>query len=212
MKLYTNPLSGHAHRAEALLEILNVPYEAIFVDLAAGEQRGNAFTDINPLGQLPFMVDGDVALRDSTAILVYVASTYDKSRSWLPTDPVQTSKVQEWLATSTKEVFEGPCGARISKFFGVPVDYDTAVSRTHVLFEALFEPHLATNDWLVPGGPTIADISNYGYIAAAPEAGVDLTTYPNVVSWLRRCEAIGDFPKMPTIAEVMSAANSSPQT
>lgn len=81
-----------------------------------------------------------------------------------------------------------------------------------MLFEALFEPHLATNDWLVPGGPTIADISNYGYIAAAPEAGVDLTTYPNVVSWLRRCEAIGDFPKMPTIAEVMSAANSSPQT
>jgi len=57
----------------------------------------------------------------------------------------------------------------------------------------LFETHLSENDWLVGDQPTIADASNYGYIAAVTEGGIDLSAYPNTAAWVARLEAYPDF-------------------
>ncbi|WP_317054386.1 glutathione S-transferase family protein [Roseovarius rhodophyticola] len=206
MKLYDHPVSGHAHRASAMLSLLGLDYENVIVDLQSGAHKQPEYLKLNPLGQVPTLQDGDVVLRDSTAILTYLALQYDPARSWLPNDPELAGKVQEWLATSVKEVFEGPCGARISKFFGAPIDFDWAVEKTHMLMKTLFEPHLAQNDWLVGTAPTIADIANYGYIAATSETGISLADYPNVRAWLARIEALNGFPKIKTVAEVMGNA------
>lgn len=206
MKLYTHPLSGHAHRATAMLALLNIEYDAIIVDLQTGAHKQPDYLKISPFGQVPALVDGDVVLRDSTSILTYLAMKHDAARSWLPTDPALAAHVQEWLTTSVKEVFEGPCGARISKFFGAPIDYDGAVEKTHALLSTLFERHLAKNDWLVGDAPTIADVANYGYIAAVEEAGVSLADYPNVRAWLAQIEALDGFPKIQSVAEIMGSA------
>ncbi|WP_415400896.1 glutathione S-transferase family protein [Tateyamaria sp. SN3-11] len=203
MKLYDHPVSGHAHRASAMLSLLGLDYENVIVDLQSGAHKRPEYLKLNPLGQVPTLQDGDVVLRDSTAILTYLALQYDPARSWLPNDPELAGKVQEWLATSVKEVFEGPCGARLSKFLDVPIDYDQAVENTHALMKTLFEPHLAENDWLVGTAPTIADVANYGYIAAVEEAGVSLADYPNVQAWIARLEALNGFPKIKSVAEVM---------
>ncbi|WP_299699091.1 glutathione S-transferase family protein [uncultured Tateyamaria sp.] len=206
MKLYTHPLSGHAHRATAMLSLLNVAHDVVIMDLQSGAHKQPDYLKISPLGQVPALVDGDVILRDSTSILTYLAMKYDADRTWLPTDPVTAALIQEWLATSVKEVFEGPCGARISKFFGVPIDYDGAVQKTNSLMKTMFEPRLALHDWLVGDAPTIADVANYGYIAAVEEAGVSLADYPNVKAWLARLEALEGFPKIQSVAEIMGTA------
>lgn len=205
MKLHTHPLSGHGHRATAILALLNVPHDVEVVDLQAGAHKQPNYLKISPFGQVPALEDGDVALRDSTAILTYIALKHDAGRTWLPEDPALAAQVQEWLTTSVKEVFDGPCGVRISKFFGVPVDYDAAVEKTHTLFKTLFEPHLASRDWLVGTNPTIADVANCGYIAAVEEAGVQLDDYSNVKAWLARLEAVEGFPKIKSVAEIMAA-------
>jgi glutathione S-transferase len=186
-----------------MLSLLGVDHDVEIVDLQSGAHKQPDYLKISPLGQVPTLVDGDVALRDSTSILTYIALKHDPARTWLPEDPALAAKVQEWLATSVKEVFEGPCGARISKFFGVPINYDGAVEKTHTLMKTLFEPHLSENDWLVGTGPTIADVANYGYIAAVEEAGVPLTDYPKVRAWLARTEALDGFPKIKAVAEIM---------
>ncbi|WP_299962842.1 glutathione S-transferase family protein [uncultured Roseobacter sp.] len=206
MKLYDHPASGHAHRARAMLSLLGLECEFVIVDLQAGAHKTPEYLNLNPLGQVPTLVDGDVVLRDSTAILTYLALRYDPARTWLPDDPGLAGHVQEWLTTSVKEVFEGPCGARISKFFGAPVDFDQAVDKTHILMKTLFEPHLAENDWLVGTAPTIADVANYGYIAATGETGISLADYPNVRAWLARIEALAGFPKIKSVTEVMGSA------
>ncbi|WP_299949621.1 glutathione S-transferase family protein [uncultured Ruegeria sp.] len=206
MKLYTHPLSGHAHRATAMLSLLNVDHEVVLMDLQSGAHKQPDYLKISPLGQVPALVDGDLVLRDSTSILTYLAMEHDAERTWLPADAAVAAQVQEWLTTSVKEVFEGPCGARISKFFGAPIDYDGAVEKTHTLMNTLFEPHLAQNDWLVGTTPTIADVANYGYISAVEEAGVSLVDYPNVRAWLARIEALDGFPKIQSVAEIMGSA------
>lgn len=206
LKYYDNPLSGHAHRPRALLKLLKLDYETIHVDLSSGEHKSAAYRKINQLGEVPALADGDYLLRESTAILVYLASKYDVSRQWLPLEPELAASIQSWLAVSSKEIYSGPCAARLSKVFGAPFDYEQAVENTANLFTSLFEPHLAKNEWLVGANPTIADIANYGYIAATHEADIDISVYPNISAWLKRLEALEGFHKIPVAADVLSSA------
>lgn len=203
MKLYFNPLSGHAHRPWAMLKLLGLEFEEIVLDFFKGEHKDPDFLKTNPMGQVPVLVDGDVVLRDSTAALVYLALKYDADRTWLPTDPVAAAEVQQWLAVSTREVWEGPGMARMIKIFGVPKDHDAAVEVANNIFTSLFEKRLADHDWLVGDNPTIADVSNYGYIAAIVEGDFDLKAYPNICAWIERMEAYPGFAKMPPAADFM---------
>lgn len=205
LTLYDNPLSGHAHRPRCLLALLDVEYERVIVDLAAGEHKSPGFLAINPLGQVPALVHGELKLRDSTAILVYLAKAFDPDRRWLPSDPGAAAMVQSWLAVSTKEVYEGPCAARLNKLFAAPFDHPTAVSKTETLLGGLFEPHLEDRDWLVGDAPTIADVANYGYIAAAHEGGIDIGPWPAVTRWIQRLESIERFEPMPAAADILGS-------
>jgi len=88
MKLHEVALSGNCHKVRLLLSMLGLSYESVAVDLAAGEHHTPAYLALNPFGEVPTLVDGDVAIRDSQAILVYLASCYGGER-WWPQDPVR---------------------------------------------------------------------------------------------------------------------------
>lgn len=201
--LYDVGLSGHAHRPRAMLKLLNLAFDSIEVDMQNAQHKSDEFLQMNPLGQVPVLVDDGVAIRESTAILVYLARRYDTEGKWLPSDPVIAAQVQSWLAVSTKEVFEGPCAARLNKVFGMPFDHPKAVAASYRVFDTLFEPHLGSQDWLVGEQATIADVANYGYIAACYEGEVSLENYPNIRAWLARVEALPGFEKMIPAASVL---------
>ena len=198
--VYHNPESGHAHRVVAFLSVLGVQFHAQTVDLDAGENRTPGFLELNPLGEVPVLVDEAVVLRDSTAALVYLAKKYDPGGTWLPEEARRAAEVQGWLATSSKDVYESLCKARLSAVFDLPFDYALAVERSETLLRDLFEPHLGRQSWLVGDRPTIADIANYGYVATAPESGISLEPFPNVVAWVRRVEKLEGFICMPQSA------------
>ena len=73
IRLYRFALSGHAHRVQLMLSLLQLPCELVDVDLAAGEHKTPAFLALNAFGQVPVIEDGDFTLADSNAILVYLA-------------------------------------------------------------------------------------------------------------------------------------------
>lgn len=206
MKLYSHPLSGNAHRVRALLELLSVDYENITVDLQSGSHKAPDFLALNPLGQVPVLVDGDLVLRDSIAIMTYVAGKYDTEGTWMPKDNVEHAKVREWLSTALNEIQHGPFVVRAIELVGFPGDKDAAIARTTALFDGLFEPHLTGRDWLVGDAPTAADLACYAYIARVTEGGFDLSKYAAISAWLARVEAIEGFPPMVKIEELMAAS------
>ena len=57
-----------------------------------GAHKKSPVIDHNPFGEIPILEDGDVCLRDSQAILVYLARKYG-GESWLPTDPASMARV-----------------------------------------------------------------------------------------------------------------------
>lgn len=205
MKLYGHPISGHAHRCKAFLQILNLEFEEVIIDLASGAHKQPDYLKISPLGQVPAFEDGDVALRDSAAILTYLAMKYDPQRTWLPQDPARAAEVQQWLITSAKEVYEGPFKARLVKVLGAQLDLEAAQAATKKLMEELLEPHLEGKEWLVGDTPTIADIANYSYISVSHEGGVDLSPYKNVTAWLKRVESIEGLEPMIDAVAMMQA-------
>ena len=195
IKLYRHPLSGHSHRAELLLSLLSIDATIIDIDLMSGEHKSPEYLQKNPAGQVPALEDGDVTVIDSNAILVYLASSYDVYRTWLPTDPRQASEIQRFLTAAAGPVAFGPAAARLVTLFGAGLDHAKAVETAHTFLSQL-ESHLADRDWLVTDLPTIADVANYAYIAHAPEGNVDLAAYPNVKAWLGRIEQLPGFVPM----------------
>lgn len=195
-RLHTFPLSGHAHRVDLFLSLLGLPFERVTVDLARGAHREPAFLALNPFGQVPVLQDGDVTLSDSNAILVYLAQTYDASRTWLPADPAAAAAVQRWLSVAAGELAFGPATARLIALFKAPLDLDRAKAIAARIL-GLMNDHLAARRFLVGDGPTIADVALYSYTAHAPEGGVSLEPYPAVRAWLGRIEALPGFVPMP---------------
>lgn len=194
IKLHRFSLSGHSHRVELFLSLLNLPYELIDVDLANKEHRQPAFLAMNAFGQVPVIQDGANTLADSNAILVYLARKYDHGQ-WLPHDPVALAKVQRWLSVAAGPLAFGPAAARAAILFKMPVNVEEAIARANDLF-AVMDEELKTSPFLAGNTPTIADIANYTYTAHAPEGNVSLDPYPNVRKWLSRIETLPNFVPM----------------
>jgi glutathione S-transferase len=73
--LHHHPFSRAAN-VVWMLEELGQPYELKYVDIMSGEQRKPEFRNINPMGKLPTLVDGDTIVTESAAIGLYLADRY----------------------------------------------------------------------------------------------------------------------------------------
>ncbi|MET0846600.1 MAG: glutathione S-transferase [Pseudomonas sp.] len=205
IKLYNFPKSGHAHRVELMLSLLQLPTELIFVDLAKGAHKQPDYLALNPFGQVPAIDDQGVVLADSNAILVYLAQKYDNGR-WLPTDPVGAAKVQRWLSIAAGPIAFGPARARLITVFGASYNAEEVIAYSHTWLKAI-DKELADTQYLIGNEPTIADVSAYSYIAHAPEGNVSLDDYANIRAWLARIEALPGFVGMPrTVAGLQKTA------
>lgn len=191
MKLYHLPLSGHSHRAHLFLSLLGVPHEVVLVDFAGGEHKSPAFLRLNPFGQIPVLDDDGTIVPDSNAILVYLAKKFRRD-DWLPEDPLGAARVQRWLSVAAGQIAFGPAAARLVTRFGASFNPEEVIARAHAILK-LIDAELAHRDWLAADRATIADVALYSYIVAAPEGGVDILPYANVIAWLRRIEALPGF-------------------
>ena len=196
IRLYRHALSGHAHRIELFLSLLGLPCELIDVDMVRGAHKAAEFIAMNnPFGQVPVIEDGDIAIADSNAILVYLATRYDPAGRWLPRDAEGAARVQQWLSVAAGQLAYGPSQARFIVLFGARLDLDRARAISRQLFEVL-DKELAKRPFLTGATPTIADVALYSYAAVAPEGGVPLEPYGHVRAWLARIEALQGFVPM----------------
>jgi glutathione S-transferase len=192
IRLHSFALSGHGHRVALMLSLLGLPFETVEVDLRQRQQKTAAFLAINPFGQVPAIEDGDVALGDSNAILVYLATRYDGSGRWLPRDALAAAQVQRWFSLAAGELHDGPAVARAGVLFRHQASAPERIAASLQLFGQI-EAHLAGRQWLVGDGPTLADVAMYTYTALAPEGGISLDGFRLLRDWLARVEALPRF-------------------
>lgn len=77
--LYHHPFSRAAGTLWSLEEI-GQPYELVYVDILAGAQKKSPVIELNPMGKIPVLVDGDAVVTESAAISLYLADRYALGR------------------------------------------------------------------------------------------------------------------------------------
>lgn len=197
MKLYDLELSGNCYKVRLFAALAGIELELEPVDIPGGAHKRSPVFDLNPWGQLPVLTDGDVILRDSQAILVYLARRYGGNQ-WWPDGAAQQGEVMQWLSTAADEVNRGPNSARLIEKFGIPLDKGRTLEVSEQLLP-LIEQHLEKHEWLALGRPTIADCAVFPYLALSWEGGVTLEQYPAIRAWIERIKALPRYISMPGI-------------
>jgi glutathione S-transferase len=100
MKLYEFAFT-RSIRARWTLQELGVDFEPISVNLFAGAASRPEFLKLNPAAKIPVLVDGDLVLTESAAIVLYLAEKY---RKFLPTDARGRAEVNRWLLFTVTEL------------------------------------------------------------------------------------------------------------
>jgi glutathione S-transferase len=147
-------------RARWTLQELGVEFEAVSVNLLAGEHRRPEFLAINPAGKVPVLVDGDMVLSESIAIAVHLADKYPE-KGLAPTDPGARAQLMRWLLFTTTEL-EQPLW-RITRHTRLyPEDRrlpgDVALARDEFAAMAkVLDRHMEEREFIVGDSVTVAD-------------------------------------------------------
>ena len=159
-------LAPNPMKVALFLEEASLAYEAIPVDTRKGEQFAPGFTALNPNNKVPCIVDGDVTVFDSNAILLYLA---EKTGQFLP-GAAARGELLSWLMFVATGI--GPYSGQAVHFrHFAPEPKDYAVTR--YAFEAkrhygILDAHLAQHPYMVGGAYGIVDMSVWGWARMVP--------------------------------------------
>ena len=205
LKLYSYNESGNSYKVRLLAALLSIDLEIIELDYFSDEQHSDHFLKINPKGEVPALVDGEVILTDSAAILVYLAGKYSRRNTWWSEDIIEQAKIVDWLAFAASWVQYGVFTARAILSFKGPYNGLGLESTDETLKEAkirgvkslqILDGVLSERDWLANNRPTVADIAVFVYVALAPMGDISLEPYPHVLNWIERIKKLPQFIKI----------------
>jgi glutathione S-transferase len=96
MKLYWAPRT-RSFSALWLMEETGQPYERMLTDLSKGEHKSPEYLEINPMGKVPALRDGEATLAEAAAICAYVAERYPQANLSPPIGDPLRAKYLYWL-------------------------------------------------------------------------------------------------------------------
>src|SRR5436305_2751316 len=179
LKFYFNG-SPNPTKVALFLEEAAFPYEAIPIDTRRGDQFKPALLAVNPNGKVPAIVDGDVSVFDSNAILLYLA---EKTGKFLP-PPAARGELLSWLMFVASGV--GPYSGQAVHFKHHATE-KLEYPHNRYQFEAnrhygILNDHLANSRYMVGDTYTIVDMALWGWARLAPFVlGDDVfAKYPHV--------------------------------
>ena len=147
-------------RTRWILQELAVDFEAVSVDLPAREHLDPAFLALNPAAKVPVLVDGDLALTESVAIVLYLAEKYP-DHGFVPADLRMRADFYRWIMFAVTEL-EQPWW-RIARHTQLYPEQDrlpaeVALARRDFLpMAAVLEKHMQGRSYVVGDRVTAAD-------------------------------------------------------
>ncbi|SPB15506.1 glutathione S-transferase [Caballeronia novacaledonica] len=141
---------------------LGLAYDRIDAGLQFGRNNEPGYLEMNPMGRVPTLVDGDFVLWESNSIIRYLAMQYGANSTLYPAEPKVRASADRWLdwALSTLQPAERPV------FWGYirtsPADRDVkplaaAASEVEKLWRVI-DAHLKGRDYLEGNTFTLADL------------------------------------------------------
>ncbi len=190
-KLYCFGESGNAYKAALTMTLADYAWEPVFVDFFGGEARTDPFRKINPMGEVPVLIDGGLTLTQSALIQYHVVQ---RTGRFGGTGKTAEREVMRWILWDNHK-FSGQIGTtRFLMNFLSPTKRPAEViafqqGRLKVACGILDE-HLSDRDWVADLNPTIADFACCSYLYYPEPFGFDRADWPHIDRWLDRIAAL----------------------
>ena len=187
MKLYYFPASTFARRVRVAILEKNIACELIEVNLPAGEQKQDWYAALNPYMKVPTLVDGDIALYESAAILSYLEATHP-APPLVPNDPGQRARVDMHVRLCDAHLGRYAGAVLFPKRFMPEANWDRqamAASRQEIdRHLAIIERELGEQQYLVGESFTLADVAYLPFLHFLDM--MEVSAGPRVKAWAER--------------------------
>jgi glutathione S-transferase len=197
LTLYTTPLSANGRKVLAVSRQLGLRADIRLVNVYRGEGRAPEYLAVNPLGKIPTLVDGDLTLYESNAILQYLAEAHGDFGLWSH-NPKVRALISRWLFWECGHwqpvlttILAASVGHRLLPDVvprpALDVDWNAAELRPllAVLNRALSETPFLAGDEI-----TLADFAVAGMVTYFAVAGFPFEKHLAFRDWYARVEAL----------------------
>ncbi|MEM6612591.1 MAG: glutathione S-transferase family protein [Cyanobacteria bacterium P01_C01_bin.72] len=188
IKFYYSRLSINARRVWVTLLEKKIEFEPILLKLN-GDQFQPEFLQLNPFHHIPVLVDGDLKIFESLAILDYLEAKYPHP-AFMPEKAPDIAKVRMIELLTVNEL--PPASIVLMKeMLDVAVEESKVEQATQTMNTALqyFEDNLSSEQLYFLGSHlTYADIVAGTAVTAIPNLGISLKPYPKVEKWVENLQ------------------------
>lgn len=190
-KLYCFGESGNAYKAALTMTLAGYDWAPVYVDFFNGEARREPFLTLNPMGEVPVLIDGDETLTQSGVIQYHIVG---KTGRFGGTSEAAQKEVWRWVLWDNHKL-SGQVGmTRFLANFLAPEKRPAEVIAFHQARlkgnYKILNARLEGRDWLADSTPSIADFACCSYLYYPEPFGFDRTEWPHIDRWLDRIAAL----------------------
>jgi len=190
-QLYCFGESGNAYKCALALEMTGTSWQPVHVDFFDGGTRTPEFHKLNPMGEVPVLVDGGEILTQSGLILQHIA---DRTGRLGGDSGAERKEIWRWILWDNHKLSTQIGTCRFLMNFLAPGKRPEGVApflqgRLKAACRVL-DTHLQGSDWIVGQGPTIADLSCCSYLYYPEPFGFSRSEWPGIDRWLDRISAL----------------------
>jgi glutathione S-transferase len=194
IKLY-GPRSGSALRTHWVAAELGTAHESLPVDFSKGENRSDWFLKINPMGQVPALVDGDFNLAESMAIGSYLIELAGSDLGGKT--PQERALAWQWSLWVSLNPHPHLSALASPAWTGQPLapEAETAAKAAVAKYLPVLEAHLGKHSFVAGTAFTVADINVACALSYAAISKYDLSPYTATTAWMAKVMARPAFAK-----------------
>ena len=202
LTFYFAPMST-ASITEAVLAELAIPFDLVKLNISVGDTRKPEFLKVNPNEKVPAIVHEGTAIWESSAITMYLGEVFGVDANLYPAPGPKRGEAMKWIAWSNVTLAEP--ASRL--FASLPPEKQGDVEtnsqekvapemKSMIAMEKakadladclrILNGGLEGRSFLI-GDYSLADTHLHGIVGWIGSMEVDLTPFPNVTGWLKRC-------------------------
>lgn len=200
MQLHNFFRSGTSHRTRIALNLKGLSYDYVAVDLRKNAHQDAAFKALNPQGLVPTLVEGDLVLSQSVAIIEWLEERYP-TPPLLPADVNDRAHVRAMAAivgcdihpVNNKRILDtlrasfGADDAAINHWAG------SWIAAGFAALETLLQADNTRGDFCFGHAPGLADVYLIPQVESSRRFKVDLTPYPAIRAIDQACSQLAAF-------------------
>ena len=175
-------ITPNNRKVEAFIKHFDLPVEISQVNFKDRENKSEEFLDINPMGKVPVLIDGDFNLWESNAILTYLALKFPETNT-LPTDVQGRADADRWLHWQSCHLMPTMGALKTG------AETDTEVLKP--LFKVL-DKQLEGRNFIL-GDLSVCDFAIAAYTLTKMGRSLDYSETPNVAAWRDRMTNLKGF-------------------